>query len=44
MDVIEEAREGCDEIVEVAVLLLDRPLNTDRRLGLWVYILDLERR
>jgi hypothetical protein len=34
MEVIEEAGEGSDEIVEVVVLLLDRPLNTEIRLGL----------
>lgn len=33
-EVIEEAGERREEAVEVVVLLLERPLKTDRRLGL----------
>jgi hypothetical protein len=37
VEVIEEPWERCEEVeVEVVVLLLERPLKTDNRLGLWV--------
>ena len=45
MEVIEEPGERRDEVVELVVLLLDRPLKTESRFGLWVWAwaIDLER-
>jgi hypothetical protein len=44
VDVIDELGERRDDVeVEVVVLLLERPLKTERRLGLWVWAVDLER-
>jgi hypothetical protein len=42
MEVIDEPGERRDE-VEVVVLLLERPLKTDNRLGLWARAVDRER-
>lgn len=40
---MEEAGERRDDVVEVVVLLRERPLKTDKRLGLWVWAVDRER-
>lgn len=42
VEVMEEPGERREE-VEVVVLLLERPLKTDRRLGLLAWAMDLER-
>lgn len=42
MEVMDEPGERRDE-VEVVVLLLERPLKTDKRLGLWARAVDRER-
>lgn len=40
---MEDAGERREEVVELVVLLRERPLNTDSRLGLCACAVDLER-
>ena len=42
-EVMEEAGERREEVVELVVLLRERPLKTDSRLGLCAWAVDRER-